>query len=48
MHVSQNPLETQLEAALEAAENETARYHIRQALQLRVIERESPEDSLSA
>jgi hypothetical protein len=40
-------LDTHLEAALEAATDESARYHIRQALQLRLVETECEEDELS-
>lgn len=40
-------LDTHLKAALNEAENESARYHIREALQLRLAERESDSDPLS-
>ncbi|WP_262176935.1 hypothetical protein [Haloarcula laminariae] len=40
-------IDTHLEAALQEATDETARYHIRQALQLRVVEQESQNDGLS-
>ena len=37
-------VDEQLEAALDAATDESARYHIREALQLRVAERTRPDD----
>ena len=41
-------IDAHLEAALREATDEQARYHIRQALQLRVVEQESQNDRLSA
>jgi len=40
-------LDAHLKAALKEAENDSARYHIREALQLRVAEQESDSDPLS-
>lgn len=47
MNTTTRSLDTHLEAALEAATDESARYHIRQALQLRLVETEWEEDELS-
>lgn len=35
----EDPIEQQLEAALQAADDDTARYHLREALQLRIAEK---------
>ncbi|MEF8828231.1 MAG: hypothetical protein V5A49_04310 [Haloarcula sp.] len=43
-----DPLYAELEEALENAENEAARYHIRQALQIRIAEETAGKDILSA
>jgi hypothetical protein len=48
MTLSDHPLDEQLEAALDAATDESARYHIRQALQIQLLERELPDEELSA
>jgi len=47
MNMSGDSIDAHLESALEAADDETARYHIREALQLRVVERDSPEGNAS-
>ncbi|MDS0281725.1 hypothetical protein [Haloarcula onubensis] len=39
MATTDRPLDEQLRAALDAAETDTARYHLREALQLRIAER---------
>lgn len=41
-------LDSHLEAALREATDDKARYHIRQALQLRVVKQETDGDRLSA
>ncbi|GGK62564.1 MULTISPECIES: hypothetical protein [Haloarcula] len=43
-----DPLYAELEKALETAESEAARYHIRQALQIRIAEETAGKDILSA
>ncbi|AUG47063.1 hypothetical protein BVU17_05805 [Haloarcula taiwanensis] len=43
-----DPLYAELEKALETAETEAARYHIRQALQIRIAEETAGKDILSA
>lgn len=43
-----DPLYAELEQALEHAETEAARYHIRQALQIRIAEETAGKDILSA
>jgi len=43
-----DPLYAELEKALENAESEAARYHIRQALQMRIAEETAGKDILSA
>ncbi|MBV0901134.1 hypothetical protein [Haloarcula salina] len=43
-----DPLYAELEAALDSAENEAAKYHIRQALQIRIAEETAGKDLLSA
>ncbi|MDS0221220.1 hypothetical protein NDI54_07655 [Haloarcula sp. S1AR25-5A] len=43
-----DPLYAELEKALENAESEAARYHIRQALQIRIAEETAGKDILSA
>ncbi|MDT3435027.1 hypothetical protein KZ498_09150 [Haloarcula sp. 1CSR25-25] len=43
-----DPLYAELEKALENADNEAARYHIRQALQIRIAEETAGKDILSA
>ena len=43
-----DPLYAELEKALENAEDEAARYHIRQALQIRIAEETAGKDILSA
>ena len=48
MALSDHPLDEQLEAALDAATDESARYHIRQALQIQRLERELPDDEVPA
>ena len=48
MNISDEALDVHLEEALEAADDETARYHIREALQLLVVEEEYPEEGVSA
>ncbi|GCF12549.1 hypothetical protein Harman_04840 [Haloarcula mannanilytica] len=45
---SSDPLYAELEKALENAETEAARYHIRQALQMRIAEETAGKDILSA
>jgi hypothetical protein len=47
MTTASRSLDEHLEAALESATDETARYHIRQALQLRLVETEWDEDELT-
>ena len=47
MNMSGDSIDAHLESALEAADDETARYHIREALQLRVVERESPDGDVT-
>jgi predicted transcriptional regulator len=49
MTATSRSLDDHLEAALESATDESARYHIRQALQLRLVEAEWDEkEELSA
>jgi len=48
MAATNRPLDEQLQAAFDAAENETVRYHLRQALQLRIIEEERLDGELPA
>lgn len=43
-----DPLYAELEAALDNAESELAKYHIRQALQIRIAEETAGKDLLSA
>ena len=43
-----DPLYAELEKALENTESEAARYHIRQALQIRIAEETAGKDILSA
>ncbi|MBX0303020.1 hypothetical protein EGD98_04960 [Halomicroarcula sp. F24A] len=43
MTISESPLDTHLKAALREAEDDTARYHIREALQLRIVEETAPD-----
>lgn len=38
----EDPLERQLQAALRAADDTDARYHLREALQLRIVEKYDP------
>jgi len=45
MTVQQSSLDTHLEDALKAAEDETACYHLREALQLRVAESAIEDDT---
>ncbi|MDS0258452.1 hypothetical protein NDI56_03390 [Haloarcula sp. S1CR25-12] len=45
MNVPESALESHLEAALQAADDDEARYHIREALQLRIVEQTAPGDS---
>ena len=42
VNMSEGALETQLRAALREAEDDTARYHIREAIQLRIAEETAP------
>lgn len=44
MNMSDNSLESHLRAALREADDSTARYHIREALQLRVAEKTGPDE----
>ena len=37
----EDPIERQLEAALQASDDEDARYHLREALQLRIAEKDA-------
>ena len=39
-----DPIERQLEAALRTADDETTRYHLREALQLRIAEKTDTSD----
>ncbi|MFB6224135.1 MAG: hypothetical protein ABEH86_10755 [Haloarcula sp.] len=48
MPSSDDPLYTELEKALDNAETEAAKYHIRQALQMRIAEETAGKDILSA
>jgi hypothetical protein len=43
MNVSEGALDSHLEAALQEAEDDLARYHIREALQLRVAQQVVPD-----
>ena len=45
MNISDSNLEPHLRAALQEADDDAARYHIREALQLRVAEKASPGES---
>jgi len=47
MNISDEALDVHLEEALEAADDEMARYHIREALQLRIVDEEYPEENVS-
>jgi len=47
MNLSESPLDSHLKEALDAAEDDDARYHLREALQLRVIQEESGDDPIS-
>ncbi|MBX0347296.1 MULTISPECIES: hypothetical protein [Haloarcula] len=47
MEPTQDALDSHLEAALEAADDDTTRYHLRQALQLRIAEKETDSDRIS-
>ena len=38
-----DPIERQLEAALRASDDDAARYHLREALQLRIAEKDRDE-----
>jgi len=45
MNIPDSSLESHLRAALQEADDTAARYHIREALQLRVAEKTSPGES---
>ncbi|MBX0323103.1 hypothetical protein EGH21_08695 [Halomicroarcula sp. F13] len=47
MQPTQTSLDSHLEAALEEADDDTTRYHLRQALQLRIAEKETESDRVS-
>jgi len=46
MNVSDSNLESHLQTALQEADDTDARYHIRQALQLRVVEQTGADESV--
>jgi hypothetical protein len=44
VNISESALDTHLKAALREAEDDAARYHIREAIQLRIVEETTPDD----
>jgi len=43
VNISESALDTHLKAALRETEDDTARFHLRQAIQLRIAEETDPE-----
>jgi len=43
--MSESAVDTHLKAALREADDDTARYHIREAIQLRIVKQSDPDSS---